>query len=89
MKKILLLLTITVIFGCVEKPPEPTELYNDYRKSVVLIKNSYYFQTTLDNGFEFYYTIENNKPIFYDKEGHVQPLSATLTFVEQIYFIWS
>ncbi len=68
MKNILYLLIISIVFGCAEKPPEPTELYNDYRKSVALIKNSYYFQTTLDNGFEFFYTIENNEPIFFDEE---------------------
>lgn len=68
MKNFLVLLTIAVVFGCAEKPPEPTELYNEYRKSVALIKNSYYFQTTLDNGFEFYYTIENNEPVFFDEE---------------------
>lgn len=68
MKKLLILLTITVLFGCAEKPPKPTELYKDYRKSVALIKNSYYFQTTLDNGFEFYYTLENDEPIFFDEE---------------------
>ena len=68
MKKILVFLTFVIAISCAEKPPEPTELYNDYRRSVALIKNSYYFQTTLDNGFEFYYTIENNEPVFFDKE---------------------
>ena len=68
MKNILYSFIAFIVFGCAEKPPEPTELYNDYRKSVVLIKNSYYFKTTLDNGFEFFYTIENNEPIFFDKE---------------------
>jgi S1-C subfamily serine protease len=68
MKKLLYFLTLMIVFGCAEKPPEPTELYNDYRKSVALIKNSYYFQTTLDNGFEFFYTIENGEPIFFDEE---------------------
>ena len=56
------------ILGCEKKPPEPTELYNMYRNSVVLIQNSYYFKTSLDNGFEFFYTIENNKPVFFDEE---------------------
>lgn len=56
------------VLGCKKKPPEPTELYNKYRSSVALIQNSYYFKTSLDNGFEFYYTIENNKPVFFDEE---------------------
>jgi hypothetical protein len=68
MKKILILTLTLFVFNCKNKPPEPTELYNKYRNSVVLIQNSYYFKTSLDNGFEFFYTIENNKPIFFDEE---------------------
>lgn len=68
MKKTILLIFIITAFGCKENPPEPTELYNKYRKSVVLIQNSYYFKTSLDNGFEFFYTIENDIPVFYEDE---------------------
>lgn len=68
MKKIILFLMLTTSFSCKQKPPEPTELYNKYRNSVVLIQNSYYFKTSLDNGLEFFYTIENDKPIFFKNE---------------------
>lgn len=68
MKKILVITLILFVLGCKKNPPEPTELYNKYRNSVVLIQNSYYFKTSLDNGFEFFYTIENNKPVFFDEE---------------------
>jgi len=68
MKKILIFTLTLFILGCKKKPPEPTELYSKYRNSVALIQNSYYFKTSLDNGFEFFYTIENNKPIFFDEE---------------------
>ncbi|WP_055445533.1 S1 family peptidase [Lacinutrix himadriensis] len=68
MKQFVLITLIFFVFGCKQNPPEPTELYNKYRNSVALIQNSYYFKTTLDNGFEFFYTIENNKPVFFDEE---------------------
>lgn len=68
MKKIILLTFLITAFGCQKNPPEPTELYNKYRNSVALIQNSYYFKTSLDNGFEFFYTIENDKPVFFEDE---------------------
>jgi len=68
MKNISYSFILFIVFGCTEKPPEPTKLYNEYRRSVALIQNSYYFKTTLDNGFEFYYTLENDEPVFYDEE---------------------
>ncbi len=70
----ILMILVLVIASCKENQPEPpqlpepTELYKKYRNSVVLIQNSYYFKTTLDNGFEFYYTMENNTPVFFDTE---------------------
>ncbi len=68
MKNIIIFSITLLVFGCKQKPPEPTELYSKYRNSVALIQNSYYFKTSLDNGFEFFYTIENNKPVFFDEE---------------------
>lgn len=68
MKNIILLLFILVFGCCKNTPPEPTELYSKYRKSVVLIHNSYYFKTTLDNGFEFFYSVVDNEPIIYKNE---------------------
>lgn len=68
MKKIILLIFVLTTFSCQKNPPEPTELYNKYRNSVALIQNSYYFKTSLDNGFEFFYTIENDKPVFFEDE---------------------
>jgi S1-C subfamily serine protease len=59
-------------FSCEQKPPEPpdpTELYNKYRKSVVLIQSTYYFKTTLYKGFEFFYTFENEEPVIYENEN--------------------
>ena len=68
MKLILLFGLLFICIACKKNPPEPAELYQTYRSSVALIQNSYYFKTTLDNGFEFYYTYSNNKPVFYDTE---------------------
>lgn len=60
---------LLIVFGySCNQPPEPTELYNKYRNSVVLIQNSYYFKTTLDNGFEFFYTMDGDEPVFYKNE---------------------
>ena len=68
MKLVLLFGLLFICIACKKNPPEPAELYQTYRSSVALIQNSYYFKTTLDNGFEFYYTYSNNKPVFYDTE---------------------
>lgn len=68
MKRFLILSMTFLLFSCQENPPEPTKLYEDYRNSVAMIQNSYYFKTTLDNGFKFYHTIQNNEPVFYDSE---------------------
>lgn len=68
MKRIFILTLALFVLGCKKNPPEPTELYNEYRNSVALIQNSYYFKTSLDNGFEFFYTIENDKPVFFEDE---------------------
>lgn len=60
---------LLIVFGySCNQPPEPTELYNKYRNSVVLIQNSYYFKTTLDNGFELFYTMDGDEPVFYKNE---------------------
>jgi len=55
---------IVVVLGC-NQYPKPSELYNKYRTSVVLIKNSYYFEARIDNNFTFYYTMRKNEPIIY------------------------
>jgi S1-C subfamily serine protease len=68
MKNLIFAILTLTILSCKQNPPEPTELYNKYRSSVVLIQNSYYFKTSLDNGFEFFYTIENGKPVFFVDE---------------------
>ncbi|WMI64103.1 trypsin-like peptidase domain-containing protein [Aestuariibaculum sp. YM273] len=79
MKKIFLLIFLVTIFNCKKNPPEPTELYNKFRNSVVLIQNSYYFKTSLDNGFEFFYTIENDEPVFFEDEEEAR-LNAGISF---------
>lgn len=68
MKKSIILFVILLSCSCKQNPPKPTELYSKYRNSVALIANSYYFKTSLDNGLEFFYTIENDKPVFFDDE---------------------
>ncbi|MCW5521119.1 trypsin-like peptidase domain-containing protein [Aureitalea sp. L0-47] len=68
MKKFLSLIGLTILIVSCKNPPEPTVLYEEYRKSVVLIQNSYYFHTSLDNGLDFYYNINNDEPVFYEDE---------------------
>lgn len=67
-QSIIIIFIVFLLFSCKRTPPEPTELYEKYRNSVVLIQNSYYFKTSLDNGLQFFYVMENNKPVFYDTE---------------------
>lgn len=57
MKKFLFYFSVLFIFtGCEKEPPSPDELYEQYRGSVVLIKNEYYHKAILDNDIEFYFT---------------------------------
>lgn len=79
MKKIIPIIVAFTIVSCKNEPPEPTELYNKYRNSVALIQNSYYFKTSLDNGLEFFYTIENNQPVFYEDEQEARK-NAGITY---------
>lgn len=65
---IILFVCSVLLLSCRDKPMESGELYEMYRSSVVLIQNSYYFKTTLDNGFEFYYTFDDHEPVFHDTE---------------------
>lgn len=68
MKQITYLVLLVLVISCQKKAPEPTELYNTYRKSIALIQSTYYFQSTLDNGLTLYYTLDGNDPIIYDDE---------------------
>jgi S1-C subfamily serine protease len=65
---------ILLLSACEPKAPEPSELYEKYRDSVVLIKSAYYLKTTLDNGAVFYYNYFDTgmEPIFYEDEADAQ-----------------
>jgi hypothetical protein len=67
MKKYLFLsLIFVVISSCKTKiePFKPEYLYKKYEKSVVLIRNDYYFEVELNTGFKVYFTdFKNNELI--------------------------
>lgn len=44
-----------------KSPLDPTHLYDTYKDAVVLIYNSYYFETSLDNGIRLFYTIKDEE----------------------------
>ncbi|WP_370390224.1 trypsin-like peptidase domain-containing protein [uncultured Winogradskyella sp.] len=75
---VVILLAFLCFTNCEKKPPEPKELYNTYRSSVVLIKNAYYFKMTLDNGIEIFYTINNDEPLVYDDEISAMNNASTI-----------
>lgn len=64
-KNFLLLLFLLITFGCKQRilPESPDKLYEKYRKSVILIKNQYYYQVELSNGLIGYFTEFNNGEI--------------------------
>jgi hypothetical protein len=63
------LITCILISSCDSFAPTPEELYDKYRSSVVLIKNSFYFEIRFDNDMSFYYTIgDNGNPILHDNQ---------------------
>lgn len=49
---------LTTAFSCKQRlvPEAPQNLFEKYRKSVVLIKNKYYYQVELSNGLKAYFT---------------------------------
>lgn len=59
--RILFLIVFTVLVSC-KKPPAPSELYDMYRNGVALVKTSYYYEANIDNGFDFYFSIQDGEP---------------------------
>ena len=57
----LLYFVLITAFGCKKIALDPPEnLFEKYKKSVVLIKNKYYYQVDLSNGMNAYFTeLEN------------------------------
>lgn len=61
---LLLLLLIIGISSCNRRiePPKPEELYKNYEKSVVLIRNDFYYEIELNTGLLIYFTgIDNDE----------------------------
>ncbi len=54
-----------LIFSCKSKiePPKPEELYKKYEKSVVLIRNEYYFMIELSTGSNIYFSGFENEEL--------------------------
>src|SRR5690554_6324885 len=60
----LLLISLFALFACKTKiePEKPEELYNRYAKSVVLIRNDFYYEIELNTGLKIYFTgIDNDE----------------------------
>lgn len=58
MKNIFFVLLIAILSSCKEKilPPKPEELYQKYEKSVVLIRNEFYYKIELTPGSTAFFT---------------------------------
>jgi len=68
-KNLLFATLLALLIGCEQNPPSPSELYQKYRSSVVLIKNEYYFEINFNNELQRYYTINaSGEPNFYENE---------------------
>ena len=74
-----LVIALLLVHSCQKNPPEPTELYEKYRNSVVLIRSSNYFKATLENDWEFYYTVNDNGIVFHETEDEAY-LNASAAF---------
>jgi polyisoprenoid-binding protein YceI len=69
MKQIITIICCFVLVSCSEKQaPNPKDLYEKYRNSVVLIKNEYFLKVSLDNGIELNFKQHGNKIIFFENE---------------------
>lgn len=62
---LVVLSTILFLSSCKNRihPDTPTQLYEKYRKSVVLITTSYYYEIELSNGIPAYFTEQKNGEI--------------------------
>ncbi|MBS1589019.1 MAG: trypsin-like peptidase domain-containing protein [Bacteroidetes bacterium] len=63
MKSLFILFTTLLLFSsCKQRlsPPAPEKLYEDYRKSVVLVKVEYYYQINFSNGITAFFTQVDN-----------------------------
>ena len=63
--KSLLVTFACLVYSCKQKilPESPDKLYEKYRKSVVLIRNQYYYEVELSNGTSVYFTELKNGEI--------------------------
>lgn len=69
MKRILNLLIFVLFIGCNTPVNQPEKIYDTYRKSVVLIKNEYYYKILFGNDLDLYFIIKNNEPVFLENRN--------------------
>lgn len=84
--KILLLLKFLIlllVFASCSSKLEPSEIYEKYEKSVVLIRHDYFYYLELKDGSQFYFILNENNEIDYatfDKNEIIKyPMSLTGT----------
>lgn len=76
MKKIIPVILIFIATSCVKnvEPLAPEQMFNEYKGSVVLIANQYYYEIS-SNGLNFYYSPSSEKKIYLTKEEVLNNLS--------------
>ncbi|MFA7444976.1 MAG: trypsin-like peptidase domain-containing protein [Flavobacteriaceae bacterium] len=69
MKYFLFILLLTSLFQCSETfvPPNPEELFEDYRGSVVLIYNEYFYEIKTQD-LIYYYSPDSEEKFFFSRE---------------------
>jgi S1-C subfamily serine protease len=65
--------------SCKSEPPAVDELYQKYNDAVVLIYNEYYYQISIDNNINVYYSPSANKVYTTEEEAKLNCSAATGT----------
>lgn len=76
MKKITTLLILSLFFTC-RLPVKPSQLYDNYKGSVALVKHSYYFTTVIGDKLPYYFTIHNGEYLIHKTEQEAINNAAT------------
>lgn len=78
MKYFLSILLLTSLFKCSEtiEPPSPEELFEDYRGSVVLVYNEYFYKIHTEE-ITYYYSPDSEQKFFFNTEDILDNLTVS------------
>lgn len=76
---VVLFSTLLLLISCSKEKIQPSNLFEKYKNSVVLIKSNYYYKISLDNGFTFFAIYKNGEPTLMDEEEAIESAQNNFT----------